>query len=66
MSIAVQLTDDQIAVLGCAIVFGGCLVVMLISQKIGEKVRGTSRRSSSNTVPFRVSRDESKSDRRAA
>ena len=66
MSLAVQLADDQIAVLGCAIMFGGCLITMLISQKIGEKVRGTSLRSSSKTLPFPVASEESKSDRRAA
>ncbi len=66
MSLAVQLSDDQIAILGCAIVFGGCLVMMLISQKIGDKVRGTSRRSSPNIVPFPTSSAESTSDRKAA
>lgn len=66
MSLAVQLSDDQIAILGCAIVFGGCLIMMLISQKIGDKVRGSGRRSSSHVVPFPSSSAESTSDRKAA
>jgi hypothetical protein len=66
MSLAVQLSDDQIAILGCAIVFGGCLVMMLVSQKIGDKVRGTSRRSSPNVVPFPTASVTSNNDRKAA
>ena len=66
MLFAAQFSDDQIAILGCAIVFGGCLVMMLISQKIGEKVRGSHRRSSPRVVPFQASRPESTRDRKAA
>lgn len=66
MLFATQLSDDQVAILGCAIVFGGCLVMMLISQKIGEKVRGSSRRSSPRVVSFPVSHPESTRDRKAA
>lgn len=64
--LAAQFTDDQLAVFGCAIVFGGCLVMMLISQKIGDKVRGRHHRSPPNVVPFPASQPESTSDRRAA
>ena len=66
MLLAIQLSDDQVAIFGCAIVFGGCLVMMLISQKIGEKVRGSHRRPSPNLVRFPASRPESTSDRQAA
>ncbi len=66
MSLAVQLSDDQIAILGCAIVFGGCLIMMLISQKIGDKVRGPGRRTTPNVMPFPTSRVDSTGDRKAA
>lgn len=66
MSLAVQLSDDQVAILGCAIVFFGCLIMMVISQKIGDKVRGPSRRSAPQVVPFPVQSVESTSDRKAA
>ncbi len=66
MLLAAQLSDDQIAILGCAIVFGGCLVMMLIGQKIGDKVRGHNRHSAPDVVPFRSSQPESASDRQAA
>jgi hypothetical protein len=66
MLLAVQLSNDQIAILGCAIVFGGCLVMMMISQKIGESVRGRSRRSEPGVVPFRATRPESGQERKAA
>ncbi len=66
MSLAVQLSDDQVAILGCVIVFGGCLIMMLISQKVGNKVRGSSQRSSPHVVPFPASSAESTSDRKAA
>lgn len=66
MSLAVQLSDDQVAILGCAIVFFGCLVMMVISQKIGDKVRGPSRRSAARIVPFPASSAEPASDRKAA
>ncbi len=66
MLFATQLSDDQIAVIGCAIVFGGCLVMMMISQKIGDSVRGQSRRSAPHVVPFPVAREESVSERKAA
>ncbi len=38
--LAAQLSDDQIAIIGCAVVFGACLVMMVISQKVGDRVRG--------------------------
>lgn len=66
MLFAAQFTDDQIAVFGCAIVFGGCLIMMLISQKIGDRVRGRHPRSSPKVVPFPASQPESTRDRRAA
>ncbi len=66
MLLAAQLSDDQVAILGCAIVFGGCLVMMWISQKIGDRVRGVNHRSAPHVVPFRASAPESTSDRQAA
>jgi hypothetical protein len=66
MLLAAQLSDDQVAILGCAIAFGGCLVLMWISQKIGDRVRGGHHRSPPQVVPFRASAPESTSDRRAA
>lgn len=66
MLFASQFTDDQIAVFGCAIVFGGCLVMMLISQKIGNVVRGKNRRSRPDVVPFPASSQESTRDQKAA
>ena len=66
MLLAAQLSDDQFAILGCAIVFGGCLIMMWISQKIGDRVRGTNLRSTPQVVPFRAAVPESTSDRRAA
>ncbi len=66
MLLAAQLSDDQIAIVGCAIVFGGCLVMMWISQKIGDKVRGANPRSTPYVVPFRAVAPDSTSDRQAA
>lgn len=66
MPLAVQLSDDQIAIWGCAIAFGGCLVMMLISQKIGDKIRGSRQRSAPHVVPFPASSADSTSDRQAA
>lgn len=66
MLLAVQLSDDQIAVLGCAVVFGACLLMMLISQKIGNSVRGLSRKSAADVVPFPKSKQNSERDSRAA
>lgn len=64
--LAAQYTDDQIAVWGCAIVFGGCLIMMLISQKIGDSVRGRSRHASQKVVSFPSARQESVRERKAA
>ena len=66
MWLAVQLSDDQMAIIGCAIVFGGCLAVMMISQKIGDNLRGRHSRPESDVVPFPASRQDSNRDRRAA
>ena len=66
MLLAAQFTDDQIAVIGCAIVFGGCLVMMLVSQKIGQSVRSRSRHTSPAVVPFPASRQKSTEERQAA
>ena len=66
MLLAAQLSDDQMAIIGCAIVFGGCLVMMMISQKIGDSVRGRQRRSEADVVPFPITRQDSNRDRKAA
>lgn len=66
MLLAAQLSDDQIAIIGCAIVFAGCLAMMVISQKIGDQVRGRSRSARPDVVPFRASRAEQDVDRKAA
>jgi|GEM_PF-2908622 len=66
MLFAAQFTDDQIAVIGCAVVFGGCLLMMLISQKIGRSVRSRSRHASLEVVPFPASRQEIAVQRNAA
>ena len=66
MLFAVQLSDDQIAVLGSAVAFGACLVMMLISQKIGNSLRGQSQKPAADVVPFPKSRQISERDSRAA
>ena len=66
MVLAAQFTDDQIAIIGCAIVFGGCLIMMWISQKIGDRVRGGSRQTAQKVVPFTAKHQESTVERKAA
>lgn len=66
MFLAAQFTDDQVAVIGCAIVFAGCLIMMLISQKIGDSVRGRGRQTHRASVTFPVTRQARTEERKAA
>ncbi len=50
--LAAQLSDDQMALIGCAVVFAGCIVMMIVSQKIGESVRGKKPSTRERIVPF--------------
>lgn len=65
MLLAAQLSDDQVAIIGCAVVFAACLVMMVISQKVGDRVRGRSQSTRPNVVPFPVAA-KTESDRKAA
>jgi len=64
--LAAQLSDDQIAIIGCAVVFGACLLMMVISQKVGDRVRGRSTSSRPEVVPFPVATAKNESERKAA
>ncbi|MFO1006234.1 MAG: hypothetical protein U0929_09755 [Planctomycetaceae bacterium] len=66
MFLAAQFTDDQVAVIGCAIVFAGCLIMMLVSQKIGDSVRGRGRHTNRTSVAFPATRQTSTEQRKAA
>jgi hypothetical protein len=66
MLLAAQLSDDQVAIIGCAVVFGACLLMMVVSQKVGDRVRGRSQSSRPEVVPFPVSAVKNESDRKAA
>lgn len=66
MLLAAQMSDDQIAIIGCAVVFGICLVMMLISQKVGDHVRGRHRATRPDVVRFPAAGSERNSDRKAA
>jgi hypothetical protein len=66
MYLAAQFTDDQVAVIGCAIVFAGCLIMMLVSQKIGDSVRGRGRHTQRASVAFPVPRQHTTEERKAA
>ena len=64
MLLAAQLSDDQVAIIGCAVVFAACLAMMVISQKVGDRVRGRSTRP--DVVPFPVPTAKTASERKAA
>lgn len=66
MFLAAQFTDDQVAVIGCAIVFAGCLIMMLISQKIGDSVRGRGRHTNRTSVAFPAPHQTTTEQRKAA
>ena len=64
--LAAQLSDDQIAIIGCAVVFGACLVMMVISQKVGDRVRGRMQSTRPEVVPFPVATTQIETERKAA
>lgn len=66
--LAAQLSDDQIAVIGSVVVFAGCIVMMMLSQKIGDSVRGQTHTRRERVVPFpgRRATDQQTTDRHAA
>ena len=68
--LAAQWTDDQIAVIGCAVVFVGCILMMMLSQKVGDAVRNRGTTGRERIMPFpataqRTTEDQT-GDRRAA
>ena len=66
MLLAAQMSDDQIAIIGCAVVFGACIGMMLLSQKIGNRVRGRSQSARPDVVRFPIAEDQQTADRKAA
>jgi len=66
MLLAAQMSDDQIAIIGCVVVFGACIGMMLLSQKIGNRVRGRSQTTRPDVVRFPITAEQSTADRKAA
>lgn len=66
MFLAAQMSDDQIAIIGCAVVFGACIGMMVLSQKIGNRIRGRSTSIRPNVVRFPTQTETQDLDRKAA
>lgn len=66
MQLATLFTDDQIAIFGCTIVFGGCLILMMISQKFGDHIRNTRSKPAPDVLHFRNQPQTISKDRKAA